>query len=128
MAEFNDPLFAASTNDKCGDRTFTLLDSSDVALNLSWVTGPTLHAAGSPDVYRIKFKPRNNKGTYTMKVKVTSVTYPSVTLTTSAFTVTIADECALTTLAIPSGSSVASITYEVSASSTAVNMPLFAHE
>lgn len=64
------------------------------------------------------FTPRGNKGTKNLKVKITSQAYPSNTLTTLAFTVTVAGDCALTALTIPGSHSVADTEYEVHAGAT----------
>ena len=63
------------------------------------------------------FTPRGNKGTYNLKVRITSQSYPSNT-TPVAFTVTVAGDCVLTALAIPGSHSLADTDYEVHAGAT----------
>lgn len=96
---------------------------------LSWIT-LTESAAGPPKTFDISYKPRNNKGAFVLKVKITSKLY-GFTTTTAAFTVTVAGECALTALAVPSSppnTVASSTTYIISSVVNIVNIDLYRHD
>lgn len=121
----------ADTNNLCGDREFKLLDANngDADLALSWITiiMKTDNVHPTPDLYNIRYMPRNNKGTYSLKIKVTSILY-GYSSTSDAWTVTVAGECGLTLLSIPASASITSITYTIDGNSNPQTIALFAHE
>ena len=93
------------------------------AISPSWVT--ITKQAGS--TWRIDLKPRNNQGDLRLQLKATSALY-GFSGKSGIFSITVYDECNLTKLTVPALATINSITYEVSASSTQVDIDLFAHE
>ena len=71
--------------------------------------------------------PRNNQGFFRYKIKATSVLY-GFTGESNIIDITVSDECNLTKLSVPALTTITSITYEVSSSSTKAEIDLFAHE
>ena len=119
--DFFDPKDSVNPAGTCGTRTVKLLNAADDSdLAVSWIT-LTLYNAATGE-YHIDFTPRGAKGTsVNVKVKITSVDYPSVTWTSpTPFSFTVNSDCDLVELKKPVSppNSVADVNYVIHAGAT----------
>ena len=96
---FDDQGNEASTNGLCGDRSYKLVDSSDVDNAISWIT---IVKPGASTTHEITLQPRaiSQPQTISIKLHITAVDYPQNTETVP-FTINLTGECQVPILQKP---------------------------